>query len=157
MSKGNSGLFTGTKGFLAALGEDVFDRLMPDGSKNIDFNKLPGERGCIIKKRLTDKQMSFLTEEYDVEFAQVYELGSGKNGRGGTYKIYSGNANSVTIPVNSRTILINHTHPGGTAKPSNKDLQLLALIKQAGSPQKTSAIIPIGKKTIKFTSKGLKE
>ena len=91
-----------------------------------------------------------------VEFAHVYERGSGKNGRGGKYMIYSGTVNSVTIPVNRNTVLINHTHPGGTASPSKKDLKLMALIKQAGSPQRTSAIIPIGKETIKFTSKGKK-
>lgn len=157
MSKGISGLFKGTKGFLVALGEDVFDRIMPNGEKNVDFSRLPGSKGIQVKKRLTDSQMIFLTNEYGVEFAQVYERGPGKNGRGGKYKIYSGTVNSVIIPVNSNTILINHTHPGGTAYPSKKDLKLMVLIKQAGSPQKTSSIIPIGKNTVKFTSKGLKE
>lgn len=156
MSKGISGLFKGTRGFLQALGEDVFDRIMPNGDKNVDFSKLPGTAGIHVKKRLTDSQMTFLTNEYGVEFAQVYERGQGKNGHGGKYRIYSGTANSVTIPVNSNTVLINHTHPGGTAHPSKQDLKLMALIKQAGSPQKTSSIIPIGKKTVKFTSKGLK-
>ncbi len=156
MSKGNSGLFINTKGFLAALGEDVFDRIMPNGDKNIDFNKLPGLKGIQVKKRLTDKQMMFLTSEYGIEFAQVYERGQKKNGRGGKYMIYSGTVNSVTIPVNSNTILINHTHPNGTAFPSAKDKKLMALIKQAGSPQKTSSIIPLGKGTVKFTSKGLR-
>lgn len=156
MSKGISGLFKGTKGFFQALREDVFDRIMPNGDKNIDFSRLPGSDGIRVKKRLTDKQMTFLTNEYGVEFAQVYERGSGKNGRGGKYIIYSGTVNSVTIPIKSNTVLINHTHPGGTARPSGEDLKLMALIKQAGSPQKTSSIIPIGKKPIKFTSKGLK-
>jgi len=157
MSKGISGLFKGTGGFLRSLGEDVFERFMPNGDKNVDFSKLPGTNGVEVKRRLTDKQMTFLTNEYGVEFAQVYERGSGKNGRGGKYKIYSGTVNSVTIPVHSNTVLINHTHPGGTAYPSNRDLKLMALIKQAGSPQKTSSIIPIGKNNIKFTSKGLKK
>lgn len=156
MSKGNSGLFKGTKGFLRALAEDVFDRIMPNGDKNIDFSRLPGSSGIQVKKRLTDKQMIFLTNEYGVEFAQVYERGNGKNGRGGKYTIYSGNANSVLIPVNRNTILINHTHPNGTAYPSKKDMILMSIIKQAGSPQVTSAIIPIGKEIVRFTSKGLK-
>lgn len=156
MSKGNSGLYKGTKGFLATLGEETYERIMPNGDKNIDFLKLPGAKGIHVNKRLSDKQMMFLTNEYGIEFAQVYERGPGKNGRGGKYKIYSGTVNSVTIPVNSNTILINHTHPNGTAFPSDKDKKLMALIKQAGSPQKTSSIIPAGGKTVKFTSKGLK-
>lgn len=156
MSKGNSGLFKGTIGFHAALGEDVYERIMPNGDKNIDFDRLPGKAGYQIKKRLTDKQMEFLTTEYGVEFAQVYQLGPGKNGGGGKYFIYSGTVNSVIVPVNKNTMLINHTHPGGTAYPSSKDKKLMALYAQHGSPQKTSAIIPRGKKTIKFTSKGKK-
>lgn len=156
MSKGLSGHFNGTAGFLHALAEEVFDRIMPNGAKNIDFSHLPGSKGIQIKKRLTDKQMDFLTREYGVEFAQVYELGPGKNGRGGHYMIYSGISNRVIIPVTNKTILINHTHPKGTARPSPDDLVLLALIKQAGSPQKTSSIIPLGKATVKFTLKGLK-
>lgn len=156
MSKGYSGIFQGTKGLLIALGEDAFDRIMPNGDINIDFSRLPGTVGIRVEKRLTDKQMEFLTNEYGIEFAQVYELGPGKNGRGGSYKIYSGDINSVVIPVNNRTILINHTHPSGTARPSKKDLVLMELLKQAGSPQKTSSIVPVGKKSVKFTSKGLK-
>lgn len=157
MSKGNSGFYKGTKGFLATLGEETYERFMPNGDKNIDFTKLPGTEGIQVKKRLSDKQMMFLTNEYGIEFAQVYERGPGKNGRGGKYMIYSGTVNSVTIPVNSNTILINHTHPNGTAFPSKKDRKLMALIRQAGSPQITSSIIPVGGKSVKFTSKGLKE
>lgn len=156
MSKGNSSLFTGTKGSFHSLGEETYERFLPSGNKAVDFSKLPGLNGITVKKRLSDEQMSYLTNEYGVEFAQVYELGPGKNGRGGTYKIYSGNATSVEIPVNSRTILINHTHPGGTAYPSRKDKKLMNLIKNAGSPQKTSSIIPLGKSNVKYNSKGLK-
>lgn len=154
MSKGGSGLFSGTVGFKYALGEDVYDRIMPNGEKNVDFKNLPGEKGYKIKKRLTDKQMEFLTTEYGVEFAQVYRLGPGKNGSGGEYFIYSGTKNTVVVPVNKNTILINHTHPCGTAYPSQKDKDLMALYKRAGSPQKTSHIIPVGKNKIKFTAKG---
>ncbi len=157
MSKSISGLFKGTVGFLQALAEDFFDRIMPNGDKNIDFKRLPGTKGIQVEHRLTDKQMEFLTNEYGVEFAQVYELGNGKNGHGGKYMIYSGTVNRVEIPVTEKTILINHTHPGGTAYPSGEDKALLALIKRVGSPQKTSSIIPSGKKTIRFTSKGKKE
>lgn len=156
MSKGNSGLFKGTAGFRAALGEDVYERIMPDGNKFIDFNSLPGTSGYQIKHRLTDKQMDYLTNQYGVEFAQVYQLGPGKNGRGGKYYIYSGNENSVIILVNKNTILINHTHPGGTSYPSTRDLKLMALYAQVGSPQRTSSIIPRGKESVRFTSKGKK-
>ena len=157
MSKGNSGLFKNTEGYIATLGEDAFDRFMPNGDINVDFSKLPGFRGIQVKKRLTDKQMMFLTKEYGIEFAQVYERGPGKNGRGGKYMIYSGNVDTVTIPVNSNTILINHTHPNSSARPSKRDLKLMALIKQLGSPQKTSSILPLGKSAVKFTLKGLKK
>ena len=61
MSKGKSGLFLGTKGFRMSLKEDVIDRFMPSGEININFNKLPGEKDVQIPKRLTDKQMEFLT------------------------------------------------------------------------------------------------
>lgn len=109
-----------------------------------------------VPRRLTNSQMEFLTQEYGIEFAQVYELGTGKDGKGGRYMIYSGNVNSVTIPITSKTILINHTHPGGTPYPSDKDLKLMEFLTQMGSPQKTSGIVPVGKKTVKFTKKGLK-
>ena len=154
MSKGISGHFSGTTGFIHALGEDIYERIMPNGDKNIDFNILPGSSGYQIKHRLTDKQMDYLTNEYGVEFAQVYQLGPGKNGRGGKYYIYSGTKNSVLVPVNASTILINHTHPGGTAYPSTNDLKLMSLYAQLGSPQKVSSIIPNGKNAIKFTKNG---
>ncbi|MCR5478245.1 MAG: hypothetical protein K6F27_00105 [Ruminococcus sp.] len=156
MSKGFSGLFTGTIGQIIMLGEDYYERIMPNGEKNIDFSKLPGRKGIEVPKRLTDRQMEFLTQEYGIEFAQVYELGPGKGGRGGKYIIYSGNNNSVNVPVTKNTILVNHTHPGGTPYPSNKDLKLMEFLTQMGSPQKTSGIVPVGKKTVKFTKKGLK-
>ncbi|MGX8714527.1 MAG: hypothetical protein ACSW8A_02120, partial [Lachnospiraceae bacterium] len=77
-------------------------------------------------------------------------------GGGGKYYIYSGTKNSVLVPVNKNTILVNHTHPGGTASPSKQDMKLMAMYAKLGSPQKTSSIIPSGKATIQFTSKGKK-
>ena len=71
MSKGISGLFKDTRGYVVALGEDVLVRYMPNGDKNVDFSKLPGLNGIQVKKRLTDEQMLFLTNEYGIEFAQV--------------------------------------------------------------------------------------
>ena len=107
MSKSSSGLFSGTTGFMHALGEDVFEIIMPNGEKNVDFTKLPGSTGYQIKNRLSDKQMQYLTNEYGVEFAQVYQLGPGKNGGGGKYYIYSGTKNSVLVPVVNYTIKCN--------------------------------------------------
>ena len=156
MSKGGSGLFQRTIGQLASLAEDVLVVITPQGDRMIDFDSLPGTKGIRVPKRLSDKQMEYLTKQYGVEFAQVYELGKGKNGRGGTYRVYSGNTNSVVIPVSSKIILINHTHPGGTAYPSDKDRKLMGMLSAAGSPQITSEIVPAGRKSVKFTKKGLK-
>ena len=157
MSKSYSGLFSGTIGQTYALGEDVVEVITSSGEKTIEFTNLPGLKGIEVPKRLTDAQMEHLTQEHGIEFAQVYELGNGPNGKGGKYVVYSGTVNSVTIPITNKTILINHTHPGGTASPSNKDMKLMELLSQVGSPQKTSGIVPIGKKTIKFTKEGAKK
>lgn len=155
MSKGNSGLFKKTIGTYKELAEQIVIRYMPNGDKNTDFDKLPGSRGIQVPKRLTDEEMVFLTKEYGVEFAQVYEYGSGKNGRGGKYYVYSGTINSVIVPVRKDVMLINHTHPGGTASPSQADRELLISLSLSGSPQRSSSIIPIGKQTVRFTSKGV--
>ena len=91
--------------------------------------------------------MTYLTKEYGVEFAQVYHLGPGKNGGGGVYILYSGDISSVNIApsISPDTILINHTHPGGTPWLSSADMRLLGFLKDIGSPQNISQIIPIGK------------
>lgn len=157
MSKASSGLFTGTAGDAASLGEDFYNRYMPDGSKMLDVKGLPGSGGMKIPNRLSDRQMMYLTDTYGVEFAQVYVLGPGKGGGGGQYYLYSGDKSSVAVPVRSNTMLINHTHPSGTAHPSRKDKRLMALYRQAGSPQRTSAIVPSGKVSVRFTLKGLKD
>ena len=156
MSKVSSSLFSGTLGEQAPFGEDHYTRYLSNGMHALDVRHLPGSSGIRIPKRLNPDQMMFLTEKYGVEFAQVYVLGSGSNGRGGQYYLYSGTRNSVVVPVRSNTILISHTHPGGTAYPSKKDRQLMALLESAGSPQRTSSIIPKGKGAIRFTKKGLK-
>lgn len=157
MSKGNSGLFNTKVSFSDMLREDYFDRFGPDGAKNLDFSSLPGSKGTEVPRRLSSNQMLFLTNEYGIEFAQVYVLGDGKNGRGGKYYVYSGDRSSVKVPLSSKTILISHTHPGGTAYPSTQDMRLMDLLKQFGSPQKTSTIFPNGKAAVKFTSKGKKK
>lgn len=154
MSKTNSGLFSGTLGEEADLEEDYYTRYLSDGGSVLDVRVLPGSSGMGVPRRLTPEQMMFLTDKYEVEFAQVYELGPGRNGGGGQYYIYSGTPGSVTIPIRSTTILINHTHPGGSPFPSRKDMQLMSLLASVGSPQRVSTIIPRGKKIIRFSSRG---
>lgn len=112
MSKTSSGLFLGTLGEQADLEEDYYTRYLSDGGKVLDVRALPGSSGMKVPQRLSPEQMMFLTEKYEVEFAQVYELGPGRNGGGGQYYIYSGTRRSVTVPISSTTILISHTHPG---------------------------------------------
>ncbi|MGZ3890567.1 MAG: RHS repeat-associated core domain-containing protein, partial [Mucilaginibacter sp.] len=103
----------------------------------------PGNVGTPLgKTRLSNQQMIDMTNKHGVEFAQTYEFGPGENGGGGEYYLYSGNKNSVNLPVNKNTMLINHTHPLSTAKPSVYDVEYLQAAMKAGSPQKSSIIIP---------------
>ena len=142
-----------------ALNEEydgIITRYMPDGSSVIDVTELPGSSGIEIPRRLTDAEMTFLTKEYGVEFAQIYELGSGTNGSGGKYMLFSGVENRVSFDsIDGSTILINHTHPAGAAYPSSADMSLLNRLRRLGSPQKSSQIIPIGKDTIRFNVDGI--
>ena len=139
------------------LNEGVFTRYMPDGIQVTDFSRLPGNEGIEISRRLSVDEMTYLTQEYGVEFAQIYRRGTGANGGGGKYIIYSGDVSSVQIPVAKDVMLINHTHPSGTAFPSKADMKLISLLEQIGSPQRTSEIIPIGKlETVKFGAYGIK-
>ena len=148
--KASSGFFAGTKGYFAVLFENMFYHVTNDNKKFMDFQKLPGSKGIEVKKRLTQEQMECLTLKYGVEFAQIYILGKGKNGDGGKYYLFSGDENSVYIPLSGKTILISHTHPRGTAFASNQDKRLLRLLNILGSPQNTSTIYPVGKKPIRF-------
>ena len=137
----------------------VFTRYLADGRMVTDVTELPGDTGISIPNRLSTEEMTFLTQEYGVEFAQVYHRGAGKNGGGGYYMLYSGNHNSVSISqsMGPDAILINHTHPRGTSQPSNQDIALLRRLQSIGSPQKVSEIIPIGKQsTVFFDVTGVK-
>ena len=129
---------------------------MPDGRQVTDVTNLPGSDGIKISRRLTTEEMTFLTQEYGVEFAQVYKYGNGINGGGGQYYLYSGTINTVTVPVRNDIMLINHTHPSGSPYPSCKDMKLLQKYQQFGSPQLSSEIIPIGKDNVRFNVNGLK-
>ncbi|WP_144408901.1 LysM peptidoglycan-binding domain-containing protein [Chromobacterium vaccinii] len=131
---------------------------------------LPGSSGIVMSRRPTVEQMINLSEKHGVEFATVYTLGPGKNGRGGYYSLYSGGPSSVSVGAfGADKILINHTHPQGTASASGywfdrvRNLEVYspdsALVNSgvlelrgdqgvlqgfinAGSPQRSSVVIP---------------
>lgn len=113
-------------------------------NQKIDVERLPGAEGMKIPRRLTVEEMSYLTEKYGVEFSLIYRLGSGKNGSGGQYWLYSGIGNRVWIPVGSDVIAIYHTHPKGSVGASDADRRVMKLLEEYGSPQRSSQIIPIG-------------
>jgi len=122
-----------------------------------NFAGLPGKKGMKLGSRLSVETMENLTNRFGVEFAQVYKLGPGKNGSGGTYHLYSGTGNSVSMEgiLDGKSILINHTHPAGSSIASKADMKLLENIENSGSPQRSSEIIPIGKKeTSRFNQSG---
>ena len=120
-------------------------------------SNLPGNKGIEIEGRLSTGKMKELTNRFGVEFAQVYKLGPGKNGAGGKYYLYSGDATSVKINgvLDGNSILINHTHPAGTPFASPADRKLLDNIEKSGSPQRSSEIIPVGRdKNTRFNKNG---
>ncbi|WP_458120143.1 pre-toxin TG domain-containing protein [Paenibacillus sp. Z6-24] len=136
--------------------ETIVKRYMADGRAINDITNLPGTKGMRIPNRLSVEDMDFLTKEYGVEFAQIYRAGTGRNGRGGYYELYSGVHNRVNVPLGKDVRLISHTHPRGTARPSPDDLILMQLLENAGSPQRTSQIVPVGKAPVNFDKNGLK-
>ena len=84
-------------------------------------------------------------------------MGSGKNGRGGQYWLYSGTFNSVNMKgiLDGKSVIINHTHPGGTPFASKKDRELLEKIQKNGGLQQSSEIIVNGReKTTRFNKNG---
>lgn len=80
-----------------------------------DVAYLPGSDGIKILRRLTTDEMTFLTKEYGVEFAQVYKYG------GGQYYLYSGSSNRVQVQIVKDIMFINHMHPNGAAYPGNAE------------------------------------
>jgi hypothetical protein len=94
--------------------------------------------------------MEALTAEHGVEFSLVYKAGPGRAGGGGTYWLHSGTKSTVQVPLGSDVRWIYHTHPGGTAAASTADKNVLKLLQQVGSPQRSSQIVPAGKQTIRF-------
>ena len=112
----------------------------------VEGGHLPGSRGAMVGDvPLTDEQMIALTEQYGIEFAQVYTPGKGPNGSGGQYTLYSGTVNRTEIPGGPDVILVSHTHPAGTPHPSVYDHRLMLELEKQGHPQKTSIILLPGK------------
>ncbi|MCX4745966.1 DUF6531 domain-containing protein [Kitasatospora sp. NBC_01287] len=117
---------------------------------------LPGSAGIEIPSRPTASQLELLTDKHGVEFAVVYKLGPGPNGAGGTYYLYSGGVGSCRVPVAADNILIYHTHPGGARSPSDADRAMLQSFIDAGSPMRTSKIVPAGGEVTSFDTEGIK-
>ncbi|MCX5450971.1 putative T7SS-secreted protein [Streptomyces libani] len=105
---------------------------------------LPGSNGVAIPRRPTIQEMENMTAKHGVEFAVTYKYGPGVNGGGGQYFLHSGEKASVQIPVEADRMFINHTHPRGSARPSDPDRALMGLLEDVGSPQRTSEVIPVG-------------
>ena len=116
---------------------------------------LPGSEGVAIPSRPTPTELANLTAKHDVEFAVTYKYGAGPDGGGGQYYLYSGVQGEVQVPVSADEMLIYHSHPGGTAWASPEDMNLLDALRQVGSPQRSSQIVPVGKDVVRFGPKGV--
>ena len=123
------------------LAEGPVDRLLYGGRPG---KGLPGRAGVDIPNRPTITELENLTEKHGVEFATTYKLGPGPNGAGGQYRMFSGDATSVGIPIEPDSMLIYHTHPGGTPWASGADRAVMDALEAVGSPQRTSCLIPVG-------------
>ena len=101
-----------------------------------------------IPGRLSTEQLAELQAKEGVEFAQIYVAGPGKGGGGGQYFLIRGSAGNVTVPLGPNVRFINHSHPAtlsGASVPlraSSADQNVLRLLQRAGSPQRTSQVVP---------------
>lgn len=120
---------------------------------------LPGFSGIAISRRPTVTELENLTVKHGVEFAVIYKLGPGPKGTGGQYFLYSGIHNRVEVPVDGNSILVYHTHPRGSVSPSEQDKRLLALFEAAGSPMRSSQIVPVARDGLvtTFTKDGISQ
>ncbi|MDT0690304.1 hypothetical protein RM549_10945 [Salegentibacter sp. F188] len=85
-----------------------------------------------------------ITERFKIEFAIMFTIGNNN------YSIYKGTSNSVELPIDELEILLSHTHPNGTIKPSIHDINWLKTARLVGSPQIQSVILPIGQNRVTF-------
>ncbi|WMX17595.1 hypothetical protein [Aureispira sp. CCB-E] len=115
-----------------------------------------GSKGWNLGKvGLTDQQMLSLANSQPVEFALVYTMGAGKNGRGGFYTLYSGTQTGVYLgELTKRTIVIGHTHPYGVRLiGSSADHIFMKKLFSLGSPQKFTKIYGHGQTTFQSFSR----
>ena len=85
-----------------------------------------------------------LTYRFQIEFAVMFSITNRR------YYLYSGDHNSVDLPVSDDEILLNHSHPGGTPHPSINDISWLRAAQKQKSPQVKSIILPRGKRRVTF-------
>ncbi|MEU8265485.1 hypothetical protein AB0C02_33440, partial [Micromonospora sp. NPDC048999] len=110
-----------------------------------------GGAGVQVPGRMSPQELAALSNEHGVEFALTYKAGSGKNGGGGSYWLHSGQRRRVMVPIGADERLIYHTHPGGTPYASKGDINVLNLLRQAGSPQRSSQIVLPDASTVRFS------
>jgi hypothetical protein len=110
---------------------------------------IQGVSATELPRRLSTAEMAALQKAHGTEFTQIYLTGPGKNGAGGTYYLIQGTPGSVSVPTGSNVRWINHTHPelhpsGApvSLQPSAADRNVLQQLENAGSPQRTSQIVP---------------
>ncbi|VYU71770.1 hypothetical protein [Metakosakonia massiliensis] len=111
---------------------------------------LPGRDGIALPRRPTAQELELLSEKHGVEFAVTYKYGPGPNGAGGQYFLHSGERIKVGFSLEKDRMLIYHTHPGGTAYASSADMKIMLRLKNIGSPQRSSKIVPSGKDVVRF-------
>ncbi|WCO03573.1 MPN domain-containing protein [Psychroserpens ponticola] len=103
------------------------------------------EYGLTLDFLPTQSLIRKMSERFKIEFAIMFTINNGNY-----YCIYKGTSNSVELPIDAKEILLSHTHPNGTIKPSIHDINWLKTAQSVGSPQIQSVILPIGKKRVTF-------
>jgi hypothetical protein len=115
---------------------------------------LPGATGVNIARRPSITELENLTAKHEVEFAVTYRLGPKAGGRGGQYRLFSGDIRTVHIDLRPDEMWIYHTHPNGAAYASRADRNVLRVLREMGSPQRMSRVIPVGEgRAVPFTEK----
>jgi RHS repeat-associated protein len=124
------------------------------GDVVVNGANLPGTAGVQVGRRLTVEEMKALTQTHGVEFSLVYQVGPGRNGGGGTYWLCSGTVNDVDVPIGANFRWIYHTHAPPASAPYasgvNGDQSVLGALIAAGSPQRSSVIIPVPGQAFRF-------
>lgn len=146
-----------TKGIIVKTERKVAAKAPGDTLKLATTSEGSSVNGIELAKRLSDQEMQQLQKKCGTEFAQVYVTGPGPNGSGGKTYLIQGVEDRVWIPIRKDVRFINHTHPdviNGKKVPlrhSEEDLDVLDLLRKAGSPQKSSTVIPESNGSFRFT------